>query len=120
MGTEPFPGVQSGRGVTLTPHPLLVTRSKNRVKLYLYCPLGPSWPVKRVKPTNLQTDNVLDDKISSVPLAEVKDAFEIGYDQTLAAIYLLTILNQLLTPFDVKAGSFETPNNKSKTGEDGI
>jgi hypothetical protein len=46
---------------------------------------------------------VLDDKISSVLLAEVKDAFEIGYDQMLAAIYLLTILNHLLTPFDVKA-----------------
>jgi len=24
MGTESFPGVKSGRGVTLTPHPLLV------------------------------------------------------------------------------------------------
>jgi hypothetical protein len=30
MGTGSFPGVQSGRGVTLTPHPLLVPRSKNR------------------------------------------------------------------------------------------
>jgi len=25
MGTETFPGVKSGRGVTLTPHPFLVT-----------------------------------------------------------------------------------------------
>jgi hypothetical protein len=25
MGTGSFPGVQSGRGVTMTPHPLLVT-----------------------------------------------------------------------------------------------
>jgi hypothetical protein len=33
-----FRGVQSGRGVTLTPHPLLVPRSKNRVELYFYCP----------------------------------------------------------------------------------
>jgi len=24
MGTETFPGIKSGRGVTLTPHPLLV------------------------------------------------------------------------------------------------
>jgi hypothetical protein len=31
-------GVENGRGVTLTPHPLLVQRSKNRVKLYLYSP----------------------------------------------------------------------------------
>jgi hypothetical protein len=28
MGTESFPGVMLGRGVTLTPHPLLVPRSK--------------------------------------------------------------------------------------------
>jgi hypothetical protein len=38
MGTGSFPGVESGRGVTLTPHPLLVARSKNRVELYLYSP----------------------------------------------------------------------------------
>jgi hypothetical protein len=38
MGTGSFPGVESGRGVTLTPHPLLVLRSKNRVELYLYSP----------------------------------------------------------------------------------
>jgi hypothetical protein len=38
MGTGSFPGVESGRGVTLTPYPLLVPRSKNRVQLYLYCP----------------------------------------------------------------------------------
>jgi hypothetical protein len=31
-------GVESGRGVTLTLHPLLVPRSKNRVGLYLYSP----------------------------------------------------------------------------------
>jgi hypothetical protein len=36
MGTGSSPGVESGRGVTLTPHPLLVPRSKNRVELYLY------------------------------------------------------------------------------------
>jgi len=27
MGTGSFPGVKSGRGVTLTPHPLLVPSS---------------------------------------------------------------------------------------------
>jgi hypothetical protein len=37
MGTGSFPEVESGRGVTLTPHPLLVLRSKkNIVELYLY------------------------------------------------------------------------------------
>jgi hypothetical protein len=35
MGTGSFPGVESGRGVTQTPQPLLRPRSKNRVKLYL-------------------------------------------------------------------------------------
>jgi hypothetical protein len=38
MDTELFSGVESGRGVTLTPHPFLVPRSKNRVELYLYSP----------------------------------------------------------------------------------
>jgi hypothetical protein len=51
MGTWSFPGVECGRGVTLTPLPLLVLRSKNRIKLYLYSPYGPSWHVKRVKRT---------------------------------------------------------------------
>jgi hypothetical protein len=36
MGTGSFPGVECGWGVTLTPQPLLVSRSKNRVWLYLY------------------------------------------------------------------------------------
>jgi hypothetical protein len=30
MGTGSFPGVESGRGVTLTPHPLSVPRSENQ------------------------------------------------------------------------------------------
>jgi hypothetical protein len=38
MGTGSFLGVESGRGVTLTPHPLLVPRSKNSVELYIYSP----------------------------------------------------------------------------------
>jgi hypothetical protein len=49
MGTGSLPGVECGRGVTLTSHPLLVLRSKN-IELYLYSPQGPSWPLKRVKP----------------------------------------------------------------------
>jgi hypothetical protein len=51
MGTGSFPRVESGGGVTLTHHPLLVPRSKIRVELYLYSPYGPSWSMKRVKPT---------------------------------------------------------------------
>jgi hypothetical protein len=38
MDTGFFPEVESGRGVMLAPHPLLVPRSKNRVELYLYSP----------------------------------------------------------------------------------
>jgi hypothetical protein len=35
MGTGSFPEVESGRGVTLPPHPILVLRSTNRVEPYL-------------------------------------------------------------------------------------
>jgi hypothetical protein len=45
MGIGSFPGVEGGWGVTLTPHPLLVLRSRKRVELYLYSPKGPSWPM---------------------------------------------------------------------------
>jgi hypothetical protein len=38
MRTGSFPGVKSGWRVSLTPDPLLVPRSKNRVELYLYSP----------------------------------------------------------------------------------
>jgi hypothetical protein len=31
MGTGSFPGIESGRSVTLTPHPLRLLRSKNSV-----------------------------------------------------------------------------------------
>ena len=41
MGTGYFPGVNSGRGVTLTPHPLLVLWSTKGLELYLYSPYGP-------------------------------------------------------------------------------
>jgi hypothetical protein len=44
MGTGSFPGVkQLGRG---TDHPPLPSaEGKNRVRLYIYSPFGPSWPV---------------------------------------------------------------------------
>jgi hypothetical protein len=40
MGNGSLPGVESSQGVMLTPHPLLVLMSKNRVGLYLYLPKG--------------------------------------------------------------------------------
>jgi hypothetical protein len=38
MGNGSFPEVESGRGVTLTPHHLLMPRSKKRLELYIYSP----------------------------------------------------------------------------------
>jgi hypothetical protein len=46
-----FPGRRMRPGRDADHSPLLAPRSKNRVKLYLYSPYGPSWPVKRVKST---------------------------------------------------------------------
>jgi len=40
MGIGSFPGVKSGRGWTLTPHPFK-NRAQERVELYLYSPYGP-------------------------------------------------------------------------------
>jgi len=40
IGTGSFPGVKSGRGVTLTPYPFKC-RGQERVELYLYSPYVP-------------------------------------------------------------------------------
>ena len=45
MGTGSFPGVKSGRGVTLTPHPLLVPWSRKSRDI----PLLPLWAVRPVQ-----------------------------------------------------------------------
>ena len=45
MGTGYFPGVKSGRGVTLTPHLLLVPRSRKSRAI----PLLPLWAVRPVQ-----------------------------------------------------------------------
>ena len=45
MGTSSFPGVKSGRGVTLTPHPLLVQWSWNGRAITLL----PLWAVRPVQ-----------------------------------------------------------------------
>jgi hypothetical protein len=45
MGTGCFPGVKSGQGVRLTPHPFYC-RDQERVELYLYLPL---WAVRPVQ-----------------------------------------------------------------------
>ena len=45
MGTGSFPRVKSGRGVTLTPHPLLVSWSRKSRAI----PLFPLWAVRPVQ-----------------------------------------------------------------------
>ena len=45
MGTWPFPGVKRGRGITLTPHPLLVPWSRKGRAI----PLLPLWAVRPVQ-----------------------------------------------------------------------
>jgi len=45
MGTGSFPGVKSGRGVTMTPHPLLVVWSRKSIAI----PLLPLWAVRPVE-----------------------------------------------------------------------
>ena len=46
MGTGSFPGVKSGRGVTLTPSPPSSAVGHERVELNLYSPLWTVWPVQ--------------------------------------------------------------------------
>ena len=41
VGAGSFPGVNSSRGVKLTPHTLLVPWSRERLEQYLYSPYGP-------------------------------------------------------------------------------
>ena len=45
MGTGSFPGVKSGQGVTLTPHPLVVPWSRKSRAI----PLLPLWAVRSVQ-----------------------------------------------------------------------
>jgi len=45
MGTGSFPGIKSGRGVTLTPHSLLVPWSRKSRAI----PLLPLWVVRPVE-----------------------------------------------------------------------
>jgi hypothetical protein len=80
MGTRSFPGVESGRDVTLTPHPLLVPSSRNSgaipllsLRAFVACKKGetylrtvlPRVPVSITKPT-------LTDVITKHRKAEVK------------------------------------------------
>jgi hypothetical protein len=51
MGTGSFPGVKSGRGVKLTPHPHLVQRSRKKSRAIPLLSLRAFMAYDRVKPT---------------------------------------------------------------------
>jgi hypothetical protein len=51
MGDRSLPGVESGRGVTLTPHPLIVPRSKKQSRAIPLLSLRAFVACKMVKPT---------------------------------------------------------------------
>jgi hypothetical protein len=51
MGTGSLLGVKSGRGVTLTPHPLLVPRPRKKSRAIPPLSLRPFVAYDRVKPT---------------------------------------------------------------------
>jgi hypothetical protein len=74
LDTESFPGVRCGRGVTLTPHPLLVPRSKTEYS-YTCSPQGSSWPMKgRNLPSKLKhkCTNYLIYYLKSVLIIDIK------------------------------------------------
>jgi hypothetical protein len=54
MATGSFPGVESARGVTLTPHPLLVPWSKNRavhqvsLRAFVVCKMGETYSLTQL------------------------------------------------------------------------
>jgi hypothetical protein len=48
MGTGSFPRVESDRGVTLTPYPLLVPKSKNGVGVFVACKMGETYLLKEM------------------------------------------------------------------------
>jgi hypothetical protein len=52
-GYRVFSGVESGRGVTLTPQPLLVPRSKFRVALYQYLNMSAAVNILITKPDSM-------------------------------------------------------------------
>ena len=53
MGTGTFPRVKSGRGVTLTPHPLLVPWSRKSTAIPLL-PLWAVWPVQSLSASTVE------------------------------------------------------------------
>jgi hypothetical protein len=84
MGTGSFPGVKSGRGVTLTPHSLLVPRSRKMCRAIPLFSVRVFVAYDRVKPTYKRC-TVLHFKSASL------HSFAVGYKDK-AALFCLPLL----------------------------
>ena len=92
MGTGSFPGVKSGRSVTLTPHPLLVPWSRKSRAI----PLLPLWVVR--------------------PVQSLSDCTRVHFTYLTFTLYILVWLHTLpdtLGEWDVQSGMKINPG-KSK------
>jgi hypothetical protein len=115
MGTGSFPGVKSGRGVTLTPHPLLVPLVK---KEYSYTSTPPMGRTACSEPQRLyKGDLYLYNIIHSVRLRRISTASDGIRDRTHAVKVKVVFLSpaQYLDPVqpDFWANSIGTPNIQS-------
>ena len=70
LGTRSFPGVKSGRGVTLTPHPLLVPWSRKSRAI----PLLPLWVVRPVQSVSACTRVHFTFYFTIIPLLSARKA----------------------------------------------
>ena len=96
MGTRSFPGVKSGRGVTLTPHPLLVPWSRKSRAI----PLLLLWAVRPVQSLSARTGVHFTfylyhlDMVSYYHLKEMRDTSE-GLCQNIPGLNHLYIRSRL-------------------------
>jgi len=91
MGTGSFPGVKSGRGVTLTPHPVLAPRSRKGRAI----PLLPLWVVLPVQRLSACTRGHFTFTFTSCQRSDLNRAYEkiyFAWFQSSAAMYTRSAL----------------------------